>query len=447
MSSKVLVVDDEPLNLDLLEQELGDYGYVIERAASGPEALDKISAHAPQLVILDQQMPDIDGIEVLRRLRREGVEIPVIMLTAHGTIKKAVEAMKYGATDFITKPFEAEHLAHIVAKALQEEKLGRKFEVLWQQANERYRLNPGESATMKQVVDLARRAAASRSTILLLGESGTGKEVFAGAIHGWSERKDEPFVAINCAGLSKELVESELFGHEKGAFTGAHQLKRGKIELARGGTVFLDEIGDMALELQARLLRFLQEHRFERVGGTKSIDGDVRVIVATNRDLEKAIQEGSFREDLYYRINVIAIRLPPLRERKGDIPALAQHFLRRFASETKKTFTGIADDAMARLIAHDWPGNVRELANAIERAVVLGRGPEVAVRDLPDHLVATKNAPAPGSLTYHEALDASKRNVIEAALAQTGGNRAAAAKLLGLQRTYLSRLIRSLGLE
>jgi len=447
MSSKVLVVDDEPLNLDLLEQELGDYGYVIERAASGPEALDKISAHAPQLVILDQQMPDIDGIEVLRRLRREGVEIPVIMLTAHGTIKKAVEAMKYGATDFITKPFEAEHLAHIVAKALQEEKLGRKFEVLWQQANERYRLNPGESATMKQVVDLARRAAASRSTILLLGESGTGKEVFAGAIHGWSERKDEPFVAINCAGLSKELVESELFGHEKGAFTGAHQLKRGKIELARGGTVFLDEIGDMALELQARLLRFLQEHRFERVGGTKSIDGDVRVIVATNRDLEKAIQEGSFREDLYYRINVIAIRLPPLRERKGDIPALAQHFLRRFASETKKAFTGIADDAMARLIAHDWPGNVRELANAIERAVVLGRGPEVAVRDLPDHLVATKNAPAPGSLTYHEALDASKRNVIEAALAQTGGNRAAAAKLLGLQRTYLSRLIRSLGLE
>jgi len=282
---------------------------------------------------------------------------------------------------------------------------------------------------------------------LLLGESGTGKEVIANAIHGWSERREGPFVAINCAGLSRELVESELFGHEKGAFTGAHQLKRGKIELARGGTVFLDEIGDMAPELQARLLRFLQEHRFERVGGTKSIDGDVRVIVATNRDLEQAVRQGDFREDLYYRVNVVAIHLPPLRERKGDIPDLALHFLRRFAAETAKPFSGIANDAMARLLHHNWPGNVRELANAIERAVVLGRGPEVNVGELPPHVGAASAAPGPDGPRYHAAIDACKRDVITAALAQSNGNRAAAAKLLGLQRTYLSRLIRLLGLD
>lgn len=447
MGTRILVVDDEPLNLDLLEQELGDRGYAIERANGGAEALEKFAAHAPQLVLLDHLMPDPDGIEVLRRLRGGGVDIPVIMLTAHGTIEKAVEAMRYGATDFITKPFDADHLAFAVGRALNEERLGRKVEVLSQQANERHHLIPGNSAAMKQAVDFARKAAASNSTVLLLGESGTGKEVIASAIHRWSERGEEPFIAINCAGLSKELLESELFGHEKGAFTGAHLLKRGKIELARGGTVFLDEIGDMAPELQARLLRFLQEHRFERVGGTKTMDGDVRIVVATNRDLARAIRDGHFREDLYYRINVIAIRLPPLRERKEDIPELARHFLERFASEGNKRFTGIAEGAMVKLLDHDWPGNVRELANAIERAVVLGRGPEVTVRDLPTHLGAASAMPAPDGPGYHAALDAYKRNVIASALARTDGNRAAAAKLLGLQRTYLSRLIRSLGLD
>jgi two-component system response regulator AtoC len=447
VGTRILVVDDEPLNLDLLEQELGDRGYAIERANGGAEALEKFAAHAPQLVLLDHLMPDPDGIEVLRRLRGGGVDIPVIMLTAHGTIEKAVEAMRYGATDFITKPFDADHLAFAVGRALNEERLGRKVEVLSQQANERHHLIPGNSAAMKQAVDFARKAAASNSTVLLLGESGTGKEVIASAIHRWSERGEEPFIAINCAGLSKELVESELFGHEKGAFTGAHLLKRGKIELARGGTVFLDEIGDMAPELQARLLRFLQEHRFERVGGTKTMDGDVRIVVATNRDLARAIRDGHFREDLYYRINVIAIRLPPLRERKEDIPELARHFLERFASEGNKRFTGIAEGAMVKLLDHDWPGNVRELANAIERAVVLGRGPEVTVRDLPTPLGAASAMPAPDGPGYHAALDAYKRNVIASALARTDGNRAAAAKLLGLQRTYLSRLIRSLGLD
>ena len=447
MSYKVLVVDDEPFNLDLLEQELSDRGYVVERAGSGAEALETVKTRSPQLVILDYLMPDMDGIEVLRRLRRDGVDIPVIMVTAHGTIKKAVEAMKHGATDFITKPFDADHLALTVGKALHAEKLGREVEILSQQVNERYRLIIGHSPAMKQAVDFARKAAASRSTVLLLGESGTGKEVIARAIHHWSERKDEPFIAINCAGLSRELLESELFGHEKGAFTGAYQLKRGKIELAHCGTVFLDEVGDTAPELQARLLRFLQERQFERVGGTRSVEVDVRIIVATSRDLERTVRQGEFREDLYYRINVVAIRLPPLRERKEDIAMLAQYFLRRFAIETKKTFTSIAEDAMARLIAHDWPGNVRELANAIERAVVLGRGPEVTAHDLPANLGVTRSGAVPDILSYHAAVDACKRDVIAAALAKTGGNRAAAAKVLGLQRTYLSRLIRSLGIN
>ncbi len=447
MPDKVLVVDDEPLNLDLLEQELSDRGHVVERAGSGAEALDKIATRSPQLVILDYLMPDMDGIAVLRRLRRDGVDIPVIMVTAHGTIEKAVEAMKHGATDFITKPFDPDHLALTVAKALNGEKLGRKVEVLSQQADERYRLITGDSAAMKQAVDFARKAAGTRSTVLLLGESGTGKEVIARAIHRWSERKDEPFIAINCAGLSRELLESELFGHEKGAFTGAHQLKRGKIELAHGGTVFLDEVGDTAPELQARLLRFLQERQFERVGGTRSVEVDVRIVVATSRDLERTVRQGEFREDLYYRINVVTIRLPPLRERKEDIAKLAQYFLQRFTAETKKTFTGITEDAVVRLIAHDWPGNVRELANAIERAVVLGRGPEVTVRDLPENLVAARSAAVPDTPSYHAAVDACRRDVIVAALAKTGGNRAAAAKVLGLQRTYLSRLIRSLGIN
>jgi len=447
MSNKVLVVDDEPLNLDLLEQELSDRGYIVERAGGGIEALDKAKTRSPQLVILDYLMPDMDGIEVLRRLRRDGVDIPVIMVTAHGTIEKAVEAMKHGANDFITKPFDADHLALTVGKALHAEKLGREVEILSQQADERYRLVAGDSPAMRQAVDFARKAAASRSTVLLLGESGTGKEVIARAIHRWSERKDEPFIAINCAGLSRELLESELFGHEKGAFTGAHQLKRGKIELAHGGTVFLDEVGDTAPELQARLLRFLQERQFERVGGTRSVEVDVRIIVATSRDLERTVRQGEFREDLYYRINVVAIRLPPLRERKEDIAMLAHHFLQRFAAETKKTFTGIAEDAMARLIAHDWPGNVRELANAIEHAVVLGRGPVVTARDLPANLVSARSAAASETPSYHAALDACKREVIVAALAKTGGNRAAAAKVLGLQRTYLSRLLRSLGIS
>jgi Nif-specific regulatory protein len=280
--------------------------------------------------------------------------------------------------------------------------------------------------------------------VLLLGESGTGKEIFARAIHNWSDRRDKPFVAINCVGLSKELLESELFGHEKGAFTGALQLKKGKIELAHGGTVFLDEVGDISTELQTKLLRFLQEREFERVGGTKPIDVDVRIIAATNRDLSGAVREGRFREDLYYRLNVVPITLPSLRERKEDIASLADYFLKRSALETKKTFTGVTADALQKLMTYEWPGNVRELANVIESAVVLGQGPELTPHDLPVKIASTMPKGARGGFTYHGAIDDYRRELIARTLAHTEGNRAAAAKLLGLQRTYLSRLIKSL---
>jgi Nif-specific regulatory protein len=302
----------------------------------------------------------------------------------------------------------------------------------------------GKSAKMAEAIDLAKKSATSRSTVLLLGESGTGKEIFARSIHEWSERRAEPFIAINCVGLSKELLESELFGHEKGAFTGAHQLKKGRIELSHGGTVFLDEIGDISAEIQTKLLRFLQEREFERVGGIKPVRVDVKVIAATNRDLDGAVKEGRFRTDLYYRLNVIPISLPPLRERREDIGALANFFMQRFSSETKKRFDEISPEAMERLLAYDWPGNVRELANVIERAVVLGRGPQITLDEIPPTMVSTDSTAPSLGLLYSENVEAYRRQLIVKALSEAKGNRAAAAKALGLQRTYLSRLIKTL---
>jgi len=396
------------------------------------------------LVLLDIEMPDMNGIDMLREIRRGEHDVTVVMITAYGTIERAVEAMKEGAYDFIPKPFEPDHIALIVAKALERETLKRGIEILIEQVDDRHRMIVGQSVLINRAVETANKAAASRSTILLLGESGTGKEIFARAIHNWSDRKDKPFVAINCVGLSKELLESELFGHEKGAFTGALQLKKGKMELAHGGTVFLDEVGDISTELQTKLLRFLQEREFERVGGTKPISVDVRIIAATNRDLATAIREGHFREDLYYRLNVVPLTLPPLRERKEDIPGLANYFLRRSALETKKNFTGVTQEALQKLIAYEWPGNVRELANVIESAVVLGQGPDLTPHDLPAKIVATMPKTLRGGFTYHGAIDDYRRELIAKTLAQTQGNRAAAAKILGLQRTYLSRLIKAL---
>jgi two-component system, NtrC family, response regulator AtoC len=442
-AGNILVVDDDPDIREVLADRLDSLGYRVLTAANGVEGLEVFERQSPHLVLLDIEMPGMNGLEMLAEIRKREHDTAVIMITAYGTIERAVEAMKEGAYDFIPKPFEPDHVALIVAKALERDTLKREVEILAEELDERHRMVVGQSPQMGRALDVAKKAAASRSTVLLLGESGTGKEIFARAIHSWSDRSNKPFVAINCVGLSKALLESELFGHEKGAFTGALQVKKGKIELAQGGTVFLDEVGDISTELQTKLLRFLQEREFERVGGITPISVDVRIIAATNRDLNRAVREGQFREDLYYRLNVIPLTLPPLRERKEDIPGLANYFLGRFASETKKKFTRITEEAMQKLTTYEWPGNVRELANVVESAVVLGQGPELMPHHLPTKIVSAIPNGA-DRFSYHGAVDDYRRELIVKTLAQTQGNRAAAAKILGLQRTYLSRLIKAL---
>jgi DNA-binding NtrC family response regulator len=445
--ARVLIVDDEAASRRLLEARLCPLACDVATAENGEEALTAIRRDVPDLVLLDLRMPKMSGIEVLRALHKEAISVPVIVITAYGSVETAVGAMKEGAYDFITKPIDANHFDIVVRKALEREGLKRELELFSEDAEKRYRLVLGRSAKMNEAVETARRAATSKATVLLLGESGTGKEIFARAIHNWSERKSQPFVAINCVGLSRELLESELFGHEKGSFTGADQLKKGKMELSNGGTVFLDEIGDVSHELQTKLLRFLQEREFDRVGGVKAIRVDVRVVAATNRDLDAAITEGRFRDDLYHRLNVVPITLPPLRERREDIPALVRHFLQRFSSEVKRGVSGISDEALDRLSAYDWPGNVRELANAMERAVVLARGPEIASHDLPARIVARRPECRSAGASYRESMDAYRRQVVMRALALSQGNRAAAARALGLHEKYLLRLLKNLDIH
>jgi DNA-binding NtrC family response regulator len=447
MSEKILVADDEPSSRKLLAQELSDKGFAVDTAGGGKETLAKIESAPPDLLILDYMMPDLSGLEVLTELRNRGNDTPVIMITAYGSVERAVEAMKAGAYDFITRPFDSDHIELIIQKALERQILKRKVEVLSDENRDRYHLIVGESPKMKLAVDMARKAAASNSTVLLLGESGTGKELFARFIHNHSERAHRPFIAINSVGLSKELLESDLFGHEQGAFTGAHKLKKGKIELANGGTIFFDEIGDISRQMQAKLLRFLQEREFERVGGVTAISVNVRVIAATNSDLHAAVKNGLFREDLFHRLNVVAITPPPLRERKQDIPLLADFFLGKFARATRRHFTAISDSALAKLTSYDWPGNVRELANAIERAVVLGSETVISATDLlagQDGESTTANSP---NVSYHDRINAARKQSVVEALRKTNGNRAAAARLLGLEARYFLRLMKSLALE
>jgi DNA-binding NtrC family response regulator len=445
--NRVLIVDDDAASRRLLEVRLRPLECDVATAGNGEQALSAIRKDRPDLVLLDLEMPRVGGMEVLRALRKEGIDVPTIVITAHGSIERAVEAMREGAYDFITKPIDANHFDIVVRKALERERLKRELELFSEDADRRYHLIIGKSEKMRDAVETARKAAASKATVLLLGESGTGKEVFARAIHNWSDRKNQPFVAINCVGLSKELLESELFGHEKGAFTGADQQKKGKMELANGGSVFLDEIGDVSQELQTKLLRFLQEREFDRVGGVRPIKVDVRIIAATNRDLEDAVKDGRFREDLYHRLNVIPISLPPLRERAQDIEPLSQYFLGRYSLESKKSFAEISRDALAKLTAYPWPGNVRELANTIERAVVLGNGPVLRIEDLPGRISAVEAMMTSDHFSYREAMEATRREVVLKALAQSHGNRAAAAKILGLHEKYFLRLIKTLGIN
>jgi DNA-binding NtrC family response regulator len=440
----ILVADDDPDIRDILNDTLNSLGFRVSTAANGQECLDRLEREGSELLLLDIEMPNKTGLEVLKEIRQRAIDVTVIMITAYGTIERAVQAMKQGAFDFITKPFELDHVAVVVEKALERERLKRSFELFTTESSERYRLVGAESSKMRDALETARKAAASKATVLLLGESGTGKEVFARAIHNWSERKQRPFIAINCVGLSKELLESELFGHEKGAFTGAHQLKKGKIEIADGGTVFLDEVGDVSPEIQAKLLRFIQEREFERVGGTKPIRVEVRILAATNRDLATSVRDGQFREDLYHRLNVILITLPPLRARRADIPELCRYYLQRLSLEAKRNFNSITDEALEKLVAYDWPGNVRELANVIEQAVVLGQGPSITVAELAPRVLSYDPGKQLEISSYREAVDNFKRELLLKALAQSHGNRIAAAKTLRLHEKSLIRLIRAL---
>ena len=441
----IMVVDDDPDIRLILEDRLEALNYRVETAANGGEALDKVAEAEPDLMFLDLQMPGMDGFQVLRKLKDHS-DLAIIIITAFGTIEKAVEAIKEGAFDFITKPFSPEHLDLVIKKALECKALRQENFYLKSEINAAAVEIVGKNPKLQNAIEIAKKVAATSSTVLLLGESGSGKEVFARSIHRWSPRAQGPFVVVNCVALRDELLESELFGHEKGALTGAHEIRKGKLEIANGGTVFLDEIGDFKPDLQAKLLRVIQEREFERVGGNKNIHVDIRIIAATNRDLQQDVQEGRFREDLFFRLNVVAISLPPLRDKKEDIPQLADLFLRRCCRILKKPLLKLSAEAMDHLMAYHWPGNVRELANLIERAAILVKGTEIMPEDLP--LLRTKYSSA-GSIqenNYHAAIRSYQKEVIRQALQSTDGNQAKAARLLGLQRTYLSRLIRKLSI-
>src|SRR5258706_10105945 len=422
--ARILVVDDDAHIRQALVDRFTARKFDVRSAGSGKEALAKISREHPDVVLLDLQLPEGDGFWVLKQLRDEGIEATVVVITAFGSVDKAVQAMKEGAYDFIQKPFEPALVEETVRRALERTSLRRTVRA---QAAEPVVIG------LAAAVDLAKKAAKSDATVLLLGESGTGKEVIARFIH-----RSGPFVAVNAAALAETLLESELFGHEKGAFTGAVARRAGKFELAHGGTIFLDEIGDISPALQAKLLRVLQERAFERVGGTETITVDVRIVAATNQDLKKRVAEGKFREDLFYRLNVLSITLAPLRERRADIRPLAEHFLRVLKPGVK--FGPGTLDAFDR---YDWPGNVRELRYAVERAVALHEGDEISPGDLPPEVLLSASL-APDS--FHGQVEDYRRRLIVETLARFGGNQTRAAEALKLQRTYLARLIRQLGI-
>ena len=448
--ARILIVDDDQDIREVMGDRLEAQGFEVTTASNGVEGLQHIRTDDPNLVLLDLQMPEMDGMQVLHQIAEERLDTTVVVITAYGSIQRAVDAMKAGAFDFVPKPFEPERLRVVVEKAVERERLRREHAYLRAEADDASPTLIGDSPKMQEVLGIARKAAESPATILLLGESGTGKEVLARTIHRWSPRRDRPFIAVNCVALPEQLLESELFGHEKGAFTGADRQKKGRFELARSGTILLDEIGATKPDLQLKLLRALQEGTFERVGGNQVLRADVRILAATNRNLERAIEDGSFLEDLYYRLNVVSLTLPPLRERVEDIPALSHFFLRKYVHEAKREVLDISDEAMQCLTAYPWPGNIRELENAIERAVVLGSGMQIEPADLPEQVVGTERLPQREDnlgIGYHESVDAFRRQIIRAALERTGGNQSRAAEMLGLQRTYLSRLIRNLGLR
>jgi len=440
--AQLLIVDDDAHIRDSLRDRLAARGHEVTTAVDGKDALVKIRRERPDLVLLDLQMPELDGIGVLQKLQQDGSDVTVVVITAFGTIERAVQAMKAGAYDFIQKPFEPALIEETVRRALERTSLRTENRALRLGRDETEPV--AEDPKSREALDLASRAAKSAATVLLLGESGTGKEVLAREIHRRSPRAAGPFVAVNCVAIPETLLESELFGHEKGSFTGATGRRIGKVELAHRGTLFLDEIGDITAGFQSKLLRVLQERSFERVGGNETVAVDIRVLAATNRDLKAAVSEGRFREDLFYRLNVVSISVPALRERRGDIRALVKRFLEGACREGKRPVPRVAEETLRFLEGQAWPGNVRELKNVIERAVVLLEGEELGLDDLPAEMLVTGGG-TPGG--FHEQVAEFRRKTVRETLDRFGGNQTKAAEALGLQRTYLARLIRQMGIE
>jgi len=452
MKANVLIVDDDAALRRALSDRFEFWGHRVTTASDGTIALEQIAQNSFDLILLDLSMPGISGIEVLKKLHQSECEADVVVLTAHGSLERAVEAIKHGAEDFLTKPADFELLKRVVDRALEKRRLQRINQVHVETAAETSSLVIGSSKAMLSLMDVVGRAAKSDTTLLLAGESGTGKQVLAEHIHAESPRCKEAFVYVNCVAISDDLIESTLFGHEKGAFTGAVSRKKGRLEAAAGGTAFLDEIGDISPNLQTKLLHFLESGEFERIGGNQTLKVDCRIVAATNKDLSAEVAAGRFREDLFYRLNVIALEIPPLREREEDLPSLADAFLKRFSSELKREGLVFDQKTLDKIQSYSWPGNVRQLKNAVERMVVLTSGsiltPDLLPPEVIEGLVSSGDQASDlTDLPYKDALVQFKRRLIASALGKAGMNQTKAAEDLGIQRTYLNRLVKELEIE
>jgi two-component system, NtrC family, response regulator PilR len=447
---EVLVVDDEEVMRDVLGEVLRQAGYEVALAETGTEGLELARKGSFAAAIVDVMLPEMGGLQVLEELKRTDPEMVVLMITAYASMEMAIDAIKKGAFYFVPKPFDNQQLLHILANGLTRRQLQDENRQLRTALRDQGRFMElvGKSHKMLQVFQLVAQVAPSRSTILVVGESGTGKELVAKAVHQNSTRRDKPFVVVNSGSLPHELLESNLFGHVKGAFTGAVYAKKGLFELADKGTLFFDEIGNIPIETQAKLLRVMQEREFMRLGGVETLKVDVRVVAATNIDLHRAVEEGRFREDLFYRLNVIAIQLPPLRQRKEDIPALVQHFVDKYSRENGKAVEGVTEEVLQVLMDYDWPGNVRELENVIERGVVLSTGPTIGKELVPEHVGHSPTfhippvAVPPEGINLREVIANFERRLIESTLEATGGVQKDAARLLGLKPTTLNEMIK-----
>jgi two-component system response regulator AtoC len=440
--SRILVVDDEEIMRSSLSDWLKEDGYDVLAVADGFEAIERVTDEEWDLAVVDLKMPKIDGLEVLRRIHEMRPKLPVIIITAYATIDSAVMAIKEGATDYIVKPFNPEEISMVIAKLVEHQRLIRENIQLRKELTKKYRFQDlvGKSPKMVRVIEMIKTVAPTNSTVLIRGESGTGKELVARAIHELGPRKDFSFIAAACGAIPETLLEAELFGYEKGAFTGAAAQHRGRIEMADKGTLFLDEIGDISLKTQVDLLRFLQEREFRRIGGKASIKVDIRIIAATNKNLEEMITRGEFREDLYYRLNVIIIQLPSLKERREDIPLLANYFLEKFCLSTGKTVYGFSDQAMKVLIDYDWPGNIRQLENAVEHAVVVTTEPEIQSHYLPQNIVSREEDTF--ETKPYQSLTDVEKNHIEHALKKHRWNIKKTANFLGINRVTLYNKIK-----